>query len=169
LGRIQFRGPSRTVGYYRRPDATSSAVDGDGWWNTGDLGYLRDGGLRVAGRAKEVIIIRGANYFPADFEQATEVVAGVRKGGVVAVGTCDESAGTEALHLVVETNEDDERHAQLRRAIVAAVSQRCGIAPAVHLVPRGSIPKTSSGKLRRIETRRLLLQAATSGGGAGNG
>jgi fatty-acyl-CoA synthase len=169
LGRIQFRGPSRTAGYYRRPDATNGALDGDGWWNTGDLGYLRDGGLRIAGRAKEIIIIRGANYFPADIEQAAETVAGVRKGCVVAVGSYDESAGTETLHLIAETNEDDERHAQLRRAIVAAVSQRCGIAPAVRLVPRRSIPKTSSGKLRRIETRRLLLQGATSGGGAGNG
>lgn len=169
LGRIQFRGPSRTAGYYRRPDATSGALDSDGWWNTGDLGYLRDGGLRVAGRAKEVIIIRGANYFPSDFEQATEAVAGVRKGCVVAVGSYDEAAGTETLHVIVETSEDGECHGQLRRAIVAAVSQQSGIAPTVHLVPRRSIPKTSSGKLRRAETRRLLLQGTTFRGAAGNG
>ena len=170
MGRIQFRGPSRTAGYYQRPDATSVAIDADGWWNTGDLGYLRDGGLRVAGRAKELIIIRGANYFPADFERATEAVPGVRVGGVVAVGIYDESVGTEALHLIVETEEDSDRHAQLRRAIVGAVSQRSGIAPAaVHLMPRRSIPKTSSGKLRRLETRRLLLQSTGSRVGVGNG
>src|SRR5262249_2973939 len=124
---------------------------------------------RVAGRAKEVIIIRGANYFPVDFEQAAEAVTGVRKGCVVAVGSYDESAGTETLHLIVEADEDDEHHAQLRRAIVAAVSQRRGSDPTVPLFPRRTIPKTSSGKLRRIETRRLLLQGATSRGGADNG
>jgi acyl-CoA synthetase (AMP-forming)/AMP-acid ligase II len=170
LGRIQFRGPSRTAGYHQRPDATRIAIGADGWWNTGDLGYLRDGGLRVVGRAKEVIIIRGANYFPADFERATETVEGVRTGGVVAVGVYDESVGTEALHLIVETEEDSSRHAQLRRAIVAAVSQRSGIAPAgVHLLPRRSLPKTSSGKPRRLETRRLLLQSNRSHDGAKNG
>ena len=170
LGQIQFRGPSTTAGYYQRLDATISAIDADGWWNTGDLGYLRDGRLRVAGRAKEVIIIRGANYFPADFERATEAVPGVRAGGVVAVGIYDESVSTEVLHLIVETEEDAQRHTQLRRAIVGAVSQRSGIAPAgVHLVPRRSIPKTSSGKLRRLETRRLLLQSSGSRDGVGNG
>jgi fatty-acyl-CoA synthase len=170
LGRIQFRGPSMTGGYYQRPDATSAALDADGWWKTGDLGYLRDGGLRVVGRAKELIIIRGANYFPADFERATEAVAGVRAGGVVAVGMYDESVGTEVLHLIVETEEDGERLAQLRRAIVAAVTQCSGIAPAeVHLMPRRSILKTSSGKLRRLETCRLLLQSNGSHGGARHG
>ncbi len=158
LGRIQFRGPSRAVGYYQRPEVTSAAVEDGEWWNTGDLGYLRDDGLRVVGRAKELIIIRGANYFPADFERAAETVPGVRVGGVVAVGVYDEPLGTEELHLIVETEDAAERHAQLRHAIVAAVSQRAGILPAgVHLVPRRSIPKTSSGKSKRLEARRRLL------------
>lgn len=170
LGRIQFRGPSRTVGYYQRPEVTGAAVQDGGWWNTGDLGYLRDGGLRVVGRAKELIIIRGANYFPTDFERAAETVPGVRVGGVVAVGVYDEPLGTEELHLIVETEEAAERHVQLRRAILAAVSGRAGILPsAVHLVPGRSIPKTSSGKSKRLEARRLLLQNAGSGQRAAHG
>ncbi len=170
LGRIQFRGPSLAVGYYRRPDATRASLDDEGWWHTGDLGYLREGRLHVAGRANEVIIIRGANYFPADFERATETVPGVRVGGVVAVGIYDESLGTEELHLIVETEEDTERYIQLRRAVVAAVSQRVGIVPAqVHLIPRRSIPKTSSGKPKRFEVRRLLLQCNGSSGGFRHG
>lgn len=170
VGRIQFRGSSTTAGYFQRPDATSLALDAHGWWDTGDVGYLRDGRLRVAGRAKEVIIIRGANYFPADFEHAAETVAGVRAGGVVALGVYDQSLGTESLHLIVETEAQPDQHAQLRSAIVAAVTRRTGVVPAaVHLRPRRSIPKTSSGKSRRLESRRLLAHHRESREGAGYG
>lgn len=158
LGRIQFRGPSRTTGYFRQPEHTAEALDGGGWWDTGDLGYLRDGELRVAGRAKDVIIIRGVNYFPADFERVTETVPGVRPGRVAAVAIFDEPAGTDCLHLIGETDLAVGQHGELKRQIVAAVTSRCGIAPAaVHLVPRGTIQKTTSGKVRRLEARRLLL------------
>lgn len=159
LGRIQFRGPSRTVGYYRRPQHTTAALDQEGWWDTGDLGYLRDDELRVAGRVKDVIIIRGVNYFPTDFERVTETVSGVRLGRVAAVSLYDESAGSEALHIIAESELGVEQHCELKRQIVAAVTRRCGIAPAaVHLVPSGAIQKTTSGKVKRLEARRLLLQ-----------
>jgi fatty-acyl-CoA synthase len=158
LGHIQFRGPSMTAGYFRRPDATAACLDSDGWWDTGDLGYLRAGRLRVAGRAKDIIIIRGANHFPSDFEAAAEAVPGVRPGGVVATSAPEPGGDTEALHLIVESELPESEHDQLRRDIRIAVSTRTGTLPtAIHLVPRRSIPKTTSGKVQRAMARALFV------------
>ncbi|MCP2314927.1 Acyl-CoA synthetase (AMP-forming)/AMP-acid ligase II [Nocardia amikacinitolerans] len=158
VGRIQFRGPSTTVGYFRLPDTTASALS-DGWWDTGDIGYLRAGRLRITGRQKDLIIIRGANYLPTDFEIAAEQVDGVRLGGVAAVGHADAAGLSEELHLVVETAVAADEHEALRRAVRVAVSKRTGVLPAdVHIVPPRSIPKTTSGKVQRAEARRLFVE-----------
>ncbi|MEV6275154.1 fatty acyl-AMP ligase [Nocardia sp. NPDC051832] len=158
LGQVQFRGPSRTPGYFALPEATAASCDAEGWWTTGDLGYLRQGRLRVTGRHKDLIIIRGANYFPTDFEHAAESVAGVRPGGVVAVGHRGPDEDSEALHLIVETELDSGAHLRLRQALRATVSARTGVlAAGIHLVPKRSIPKTTSGKVQRAEAARRFL------------
>ncbi|MGW1373618.1 fatty acyl-AMP ligase [Streptomyces sp. NPDC002446] len=168
IGHVQFRSPSRTVGYFNLPQETAAAIDAPDWWRTGDVGYLRDGGLRITGRAKDLIIIRGANYFPSDFEQAAETVPGVRLGAVVAVGHRPENGDSEELHMVVETELESEQHAPLRQAVRAAVSSRTGVPVAeVHLVPKRSIPKTTSGKLQRARTRELFVARAGLGELAG--
>jgi acyl-CoA synthetase (AMP-forming)/AMP-acid ligase II len=166
IGHIQFRGPTRTAGYFDLPDETAASIDPPDWWKTGDIGYLRDGRLRITGRAKDLIIIRGVNYFPSDFEQAAETVPGVRLGAVVAVGYRPDHGDSEELHLVVETKLGDEQtklgddqYESLRRAISTAVSSRTGVPVAgIHLVPKRSIPKTSSGKLQRSKTRELFVE-----------
>lgn len=158
VGRIQFRGPSTTPGYFRLPEVTAQArFDGD-WWDTGDLGYLRAGRLRITGRVKDLVIIRGANHVPSDFEQAAAEVAGVRPGGVVAVGHSG-AAGSEELHLIVETDRDLARWDELRRAVRVAVSKRTGVLPAdVVVVTPHTIPKTTSGKVQRALAKQLLLE-----------
>ncbi|MEV4234528.1 MULTISPECIES: fatty acyl-AMP ligase [unclassified Nocardia] len=159
VGRIQFRGPSMTIGYFRLPEETAAATR-DGWWDTGDIGYLRDGRLRITGRHKDLIIIRGANYLPTDFELAAQEVAGVRLGGVAAVGHSDIRGLSEELHLIVESGAEATEHDALRRAVRVAVSKRTGVLPAgVRVVPPRSIPKTTSGKVQRAEARRLFLVA----------
>lgn len=164
IGRIQFRGPSTTPGYFRLPEATAEAWV-DGWWDTGDIGYLRDGRLRVTGREKDLIIIRGANYVPTDFELAAQSVPGVRLGGVAAVGLADESGLSEDLHLIVESSADDTEHDALRRAVRVAVSKATGVLPAdVHVVAPRSIPKTTSGKVQRAEARRRFLSESEFAG-----
>ncbi|MFD8244971.1 AMP-binding protein [Nocardia sp. NPDC059691] len=156
LGRVQFRGPSTTPGYFRLPEATA-ATRTQGWWDTGDIGYLRDGRLRITGRRKDLIIIRGANYLPTDFEVAAEQVPGVRPGGVVALGRTDADAGSEQLHLIVESAVARTEHDALARAVRAAVSKRTGVlAAGVRIVAPRSIPKTTSGKVQRAAARRLL-------------
>ncbi|TYC66462.1 hypothetical protein EH183_42950, partial [Streptomyces sp. CB01881] len=158
IGHIQFRSPSRTTGYYNLPDETTTATTTDGWWKTGDIGYQRNGGLRITGRAKDLVIIRGANYFPSDFEQAAETVPGVRLGAVIALGHRPDHSDTEELHLIVETELDTTHHETLRQAVRAAVSSRTGIyATTIHLVPKRAIPKTTSGKLQRSKARELFI------------
>jgi fatty-acyl-CoA synthase len=163
IGHIQFRSPSRTVGYFELPEETAASLDEDGWWRTGDVGYLRDGSLRITGRAKDLVIIRGANYFPSDFEQAAETVPGVRLGAVIAVGHRAADSDSEDLHVIAETELEGEEREALRLAIRNAVSSRTGVTPAqVHLVPRRSIPKTTSGKLQRSKARELFVEPAVA-------
>ncbi|WP_280351792.1 AMP-binding protein [Nocardia abscessus] len=171
IGHVQFRGPSTTPGYFRLPEATAASRV-DGWWDTGDIGYLRDGRLRITGRRKDLIIIRGANYLPTDFEIAAEQVPGVRPGGVVAVGRTDAGSGSEELHLIVESAEAPAGHGALARAVRAAVGKRTGVlAAGVRIVAPRSIPKTTSGKVQRAAARSLLnddadeLVGAVRGGG----
>lgn len=159
IGHVQFRGPSRTTGYFDLPEATAASIDEPDWWKTGDVGYLRGGRLRITSRAKDLIIIRGANYFPSDFEQAAETVPGVRLGAVIAVGHWDDRSGSEELHLIVETELEADRHEALRMSVTAAVGSRTGVrAAAVHLVPKRSIPKTTSGKLQRSKAREMFVE-----------
>ncbi|MGW8380586.1 fatty acyl-AMP ligase [Streptomyces sp. ODS28] len=168
IGHVQFRSPARTLGYFNLPEETADSVAAPDWWKTGDIGYLRDGGLRITGRAKDLVIIRGANYFPSDFEQAAEAVPGVRLGAVIAVGHRADGADSEDLHLIVETEWEEARHEELRHAVRTAVGSRTGVAPAeVHLVPKRTIPKTTSGKLQRSRARALIAAQVELDGAAG--
>ncbi|GIJ24452.1 fatty acyl-AMP ligase [Micromonospora lutea] len=163
IGDIQFRSPARTIGYFGLPQETAAAIAEPDWWKTGDVGYLRDGEIRITGRSKDLIIIRGANYFPSDFEQAVESVPGVRLGTVVAVGHRPEDGDSEELHLIVESYVPADQQEPLRQAVRSAVSAKTGVPVAqVHLVPRRSIPKTTSGKLQRAKARQLFIENPAS-------
>lgn len=163
-GRIFFRGPSRTAGYYRNPKATSAVITADGWMDSGDLGYWAGGELYVTGRLKDCIIKSGRNIIPQEIEAAAAEVPGVRKGCVAAFGALDPATGTERLVVVAETRGSVQ--AELRRieeGVVAAVDAVLGIPPdKVVLVGPQSIPKTSSGKIRRNATRTLFLEGRLS-------
>lgn len=147
VGEVEVRGPSVMSGYVG-PDAPDPFRDG--WLRTGDLGYLADGDLYVTGRIKDLIIVLGQNYPPEDIEWAAARVPGVRPGRAVAFtrpGTEDE------IIVVVEPRGDpdpDELAGQVRAAVTAAV----GLTPReVVVLPRGAVPKTTSGKLQRAAAR----------------
>ncbi len=163
-GRIRFRGPSRTPGYYRNPKATNSVIDAEGWMDSGDLGYWAGGELFVTGRAKDLIIRAGHNIVPQEIEAVTAEVKGVRRGCVAAFGSRDPRSGTERVVVVAETR---ETHAQDRRRIKAEIGHRvaaAGVPPdRIVLAPPGAIPKTSSGKIRRHETKRLYESGKLGG------
>jgi 1-acyl-sn-glycerol-3-phosphate acyltransferase len=155
-GRIEFRGPSATSGYFRNPEATRGLFDGD-WLDTGDVGYIVAGELYVTGRAKDVIIRGGQHIHPQEAEAAIGNIAGIRKGCVVVLGVADRAAGTEKVVVLAETRETDpSRQEALRKVVVERATYLLG-APAddVILAPPHTVLKTSSGKLRRAACRDL--------------
>ncbi|MFZ0639543.1 MAG: AMP-binding protein [Candidatus Acidiferrales bacterium] len=156
-GLVHFRGPSVTAGYYKNPDATRELMRGDGWVDSGDLGYVADGELYITGRAKDLIIKGGRNLYPHEIEEIAGRVEGVRPGCVVAFGVPDEASGTERLAVVAEAR-DSKQAGRIAQEITHQVSEAVGLPPdIVEILPVHAIPKTSSGKLRRSETRRLYL------------
>ncbi|HEV2349532.1 MAG TPA: AMP-binding protein [Terriglobia bacterium] len=165
-GRLFFRGPSRTSGYYRNPKATAAIMTEDGWMDSGDLAYWAGGEVYVTGRIKDCIIKSGRNIIPQEVEMATADVPGVRRGCVAAFGTVDPDSGTERLVVVAETRTTDGKELdRIKAEITRNVDAALGIPPdRVELVAPHSIPKTSSGKIRRNETRLLFLSGKLDAG-----
>jgi 1-acyl-sn-glycerol-3-phosphate acyltransferase len=165
VGRLQFRGPSATAGYYRQPEATAAMTSAGGWLDSGDLAFRHDGELYVAGRSKDLIIKGGRNLIPQEVEEIVAGVPGIRRGCVVAFGAPHETLGTERLVVVAETRTADRaRRDALAAEVVARVSDAIGVPPdAVELVRPGDVPKTSSGKIQRQATRALYLEGALGG------
>ena len=161
VGRVQVRGPSLMDGYLGRPDATAKALR-EGWLDTGDLGFLHDGELFLTGRAKDLIILRGRNHSPVEIEHAVDGVDGVRRGCAVAVSWMPEGSARETLVLFVEHRHGAaaEEIAELPRACAEAVLVASGLRPdEVLALEPGTLPRTSSGKLRRQEALRQHLAA----------
>jgi long-chain-fatty-acid--[acyl-carrier-protein] ligase len=149
IGEIEIRGTSMMDGYLGQPP-----INRDDWFPTGDLGFLDDGGVVVCGRAKEIISIAGRNIFPTEIELVAAQVSGVRQGCVVALGTGERSARPG---LVIAAEFRGENRTQARAEVIQRIASVCGIVPAdVVFMSPGSLPRTSSGKLRRLEVRRAL-------------
>jgi 1-acyl-sn-glycerol-3-phosphate acyltransferase len=165
-GRIEFRGPSVTSGYFHRPEVTRAVLHADGWMDSGDLGYLADGELFVTGRQKDMIIKAGRNLYPQEVEEVVGDIPGIRKGCVAAFGVPDPDLGTERLVIVAETRiEAPDKRADLRAAIVDRTATTLGVPPDVVIVaPPRVVLKTSSGKIRRAATRDAYLSGALERG-----
>jgi len=161
-GRVEFRGPSASSGYFRSPEATRALFRGD-WLDTGDLGYIAAGELYVTGRAKDIIIRGGQHVHPAEAEAAIGAVPGVRKGCVTVFGVRDPASGTEKVVVLAETRETDPvRKEALRRTITDVVATLLGAPPDdVVLAPPHTVLKTSSGKLRRSACREIYQRGMT--------
>lgn len=147
VGRLHVSGPSVMRGYLDREEQPIT----DGWLDTGDLGFVHEGHLFITGRAKDVLILRGRNHAPQDVERACDGVAGVRTGCSAAVASLD--GGREELLVFVEVRERRaDQAADCARAILAATGLT---AAQILLLEPGTLPRTSSGKIRRSETLRL--------------
>jgi fatty-acyl-CoA synthase len=158
-GRIEFRGPSVTAGYFRNPSATRAALR-EGWMDSGDLGYWAESELFVTGRLKDLIIKGGRNLSPQEVEDVVGELPGIRKGCVAAFGVHDPAIGTERLIVVAETRETDpDRRRRLHAAVLDRVVTALGIPPDTVLIadPR-TVLKTSSGKVRRGATREAYIR-----------
>jgi acyl carrier protein len=157
-GRLLFRGPSRTEGYFRNAEATAEAMIPGGWMDSGDLAYIADGEIFFTGRRKECIIHKGRSLSPHDLELAAAEVSGVQPGAAVAFGILDVAAGTERIVIAAETL---ARRPRDRERVAAGVKRRLseslGLDVDVELLPPGTIPRTSNGKFRRNDARALYL------------
>ena len=155
VGRIMVRGPSIMLGYDGQPERTAEVLSADGWLDTGDLGYMIDGEVVITGRAKDLILINGRNIWPQDLEWSVESdIPGIRAGDVVAFSL--EEEGKEQVVMLVEARglADQAARESMTGDVAGLLRARHGLESRVVLVPTGSLPQTSSGKLSRAWARR---------------
>jgi len=161
IGQIVTRGPSVTRGYFQEPELTAQTFkalpddpDGAPWLHTGDLGYRVGDRLFICGRIKDIIIVRGRNYYPSDIEWSVSELPGVRRGNVVAFGV--DIDGEEQLVVCCEGTGSDA--AAIREATASCVSEQFGLnVHEVVVAALASLPRTSSGKPQRRKTRQMYL------------
>jgi len=161
-GRLEFRGPSATAGYWRAPELTARLFTDDQglWLDTGDRAYQAEGDVFVTGRVKDIVIRGGRNLYPQEIEEAAGAVPGVRKGCVAVFGLRDARSGTERLVVLAEVSPRGSRDtAALHEAVAQSVLSAIGEpADQILLVPPHTVLKTSSGKVRRSACRALVEQ-----------
>ncbi len=156
IGKVWASGPSIMHSYFR-DDISTAACLKDGWLDTGDMGYMSQGYVFVVGRAKDMIIINGKNYWPQDIEWAVEQLPGFKAGDIAAFSvTAANGEETPAVLVQCRTTDDSERM-QLRDTIREKVRSITGMNCVVELVPPRTLPRTSSGKLSRAKARNLYL------------
>ncbi|MEE1930310.1 fatty acyl-AMP ligase [Streptomyces sp. TRM 70351] len=166
VGEVWLDSPGVADGYWRRPQetaatfgATTAAGEGP-FLRTGDLGFLLDGELFVAGRTKDLLVVNGRNHHPTDIERACEAsVPGIRRNCGAAFAVEDDAGAAERLVLVYEADPgDEEQHREVIAALRRTVSRELSIPPhTVVLVRPRTVPKTSSGKVQRWLARRQYL------------
>jgi fatty-acyl-CoA synthase len=160
IGEICVRAPFLFDGYFRRPEATALALR-DGWYRTGDLGFVEQGELFVVGRIKELIIVNGQNIVAGDIEFEVNRVPGIKAGRAVAFGVYSQAVGSEQLIIVAEKDPEAERPAdEVTKDISAAVQRSFGLIPRdVRITAERWLVKSTSGKISREENRKKYLAA----------
>lgn len=157
-GRLEFRGPSATRGYFRDETKTRELFH-DGWLDSGDRAYIAGGDVFVTGRVKDIIIRAGRHLYPQEIEEAVARLDGVMKGGVAVFSVADPRTGTERVVVLAETLEHDPaRRSALQKAAQELVTDLAGTPPdEIVLAPPRTVPKTSSGKIRRSSAKDMYL------------
>lgn len=165
IGSVQIKGVSVTSGYYQNPDLNAEAFTADGWFMTGDLGFLKEGRLTITGREKDVIIINGVNYYSHEIESTVEEVSGVEVSYTAACAVRVPGENTDQVAIffsptAATTEKLTELIARVRNAVVAngAVNPDY-IIP----VPKESIPKTAIGKIQRSQLKQQFERGDFAG------
>ncbi len=148
MGLVLMKGDNVTAGYYQDPVRTAELISADGWLATGDLGFIWDGQLVIAGRAKDLVIINGQNHYPHDLERIAAQVADIEANRVAAAGVRGPASHTEELAFFVIHRGDIAEFLPKVIDVRRKLMQQTGLEVA-HVVPVRQIPKTSSGKLQR--------------------
>jgi acyl-CoA synthetase (AMP-forming)/AMP-acid ligase II len=158
-GEIQLCTESLFAGYWGAQGFTTSSFSSDGWYATGDFGFMADGELYVIGRLRDIVIVGGQNVFPEDVENLVHKVSGIHPGRAVAFGI-ENAHDTESLIVVAEMKGvyDRDRAAALEKEVARLILTAIGIGPGrVRVVPERWIVKSTAGKISRRETRARYL------------
>ena len=158
VGHILIRGASVTRGYFGDPEATALAVGADGWVDTGDLGFMHECSLYIAGRSKEIIFVNGQNYYPYDLENIAQRAPGLDLNKLVAAGVASQSSQGEELVVFVLHRGSMPEFLPTAAAVQRLINEHTGLEVA-QVIPTKRIPKTTSGKVQR----HLLEQAYIDG------
>ena len=159
IGLVQIHGPSVTRGFYMDEEASAEVLVGDGWLNTGDLGFLTDSNeLVITGRHKDIIFSNAQNYFPHDIEAVALQLPELELNKVVAYGIRQPGSDTDELLVFVLFRSDLAGFIGIARDIARHINEQMGLEVS-HVVPVQRIPKTTSGKLQR----RILGEAYLDG------
>jgi fatty-acyl-CoA synthase len=159
-GEIQLQTSCLFGGYWDRQGFRRDTFTEDGWYRTGDFGFLTNRELFVIGRLKDMIIVAGQNIFPEDIETLASQIPGIYPGRVVAFGVENEDLGTEAIGVVAEMAGDFEpmKAEQLEREIRSQMTAALSVAPRfVRVVQQRWIVKSTAGKISRNDTRNRFL------------
>jgi acyl transferase domain-containing protein/acyl-CoA synthetase (AMP-forming)/AMP-acid ligase II/NAD(P)-dependent dehydrogenase (short-subunit alcohol dehydrogenase family)/acyl carrier protein len=151
IGLLQVKGETITTGYYQQPELNQEIFTDDGWFNTGDLGFLESGQLTITGRQKNVIIINGVNYYNHEIETIVEAIAGVSISYTAACGVMDVNQ-QEQIAVFFNTDYQGDELRGLINTIRKDIFTQMGVAPA-YLIPvtPETIPKTAIGKIMRSQ------------------
>ena len=151
VGLLQVQGETVTPGYDRQPEINQEIFTDDGWFNTGDLGFLESGQLTITGRQKDVIIINGVNYYNHEIETVVEAIAGVNISYTAVCGVLD-AKEQEQIAVFFSTDYQNDELRELINTIRRDVFTQMGVAPAYVIpVTPEAIPKTAIGKIMRSQ------------------
>ena len=156
VGEVMVRTPWLAIGYLGNPEETSIRF-ANGWFRTGDIGYIDDDELYITGRSKNVIIVGGRNFNGDDLERALQDVEGVEPSSVAVLGR--PSRSTEEIVVFAETSADESEHRNISESIRQKLwGDFALVTKDVLLSGPGSLPRTSVGKLRREALRASLMK-----------
>jgi fatty-acyl-CoA synthase len=158
VGTIYVKAASLMSGYFGDLKLTQEVLTSDGWFNTGDLGYFIENSLFITGREKDMIIINGRNIWPQDLEFAAEQQPEVRTGDASAFSVPGPDGKEKTVMMVQCRVSSDPQRAELRERLQRLIHQELGIECFIDLVPRNTLPRTTSGKLSRSKARKEFLR-----------
>lgn len=156
VGRLQIKGPMILSSYYQNPELNATVFTGDGWFKTGDLGYIKQSRLTVTGREKDIIIINGLNHFSPEIEAIIEAVDGVQPSYTAACGLRQPGQDTDQLLIFFAPQDSTPDGLKaLLQTIQSTIVRKLGI-QASYLLPvePETIPKTSIGKIQRLKLKK---------------
>ena len=145
-------------GYFGDLKSTREVLSPDGWLNTGDLAYRVGNGIVITGREKDLIIINGRNIWPQDLEYLAEQQPEVRTGDASSFSVPDANGEEQAVMMVQCRESDQQKRSDLRERLHSLIREEFGIDCLIELVPRNTLPRTTSGKLSRSGARKEYLK-----------